>query len=191
MKTLNWRNCTCCRSPSTYYYIQTEEYINEDPKSVDIMSVSVNLRLCFKNISKYVVKSLEQVNKLPEGQKGFQSPLFTWQQVAVKAWCWCTTCGYLNSAGGGGTKISALSTTLQIFERFSDNAQLTDSEPNNEPNFTIMCTAFMAFLSSLLQNMKMKLCWRCCAVLCCALCARVIVLFSIKFDRERRQKKSC
>ena len=59
MKTLNWRNCTCCRSQSTYYYIQTEEYINEDPRSVDIMSVSVNLRLCFKNISKYVVKSLE------------------------------------------------------------------------------------------------------------------------------------
>ena len=54
-----------------------------------------------------------------------------------------------------------------------------------------MCTAFMTFLSSLLQNMKMKLCWRCCAVLGSALCARVIVLFSIKFDRERRQKKSC
>ena len=33
---------------------------------------------------------------------------------------------------------SALSTTLQIFERFSDKGTQTDSEPNNEPNFTIM-----------------------------------------------------
>ena len=133
------------------------------------------------------------VNKLPEGQKSFQSPLFTWQQVAVKAWCWRTTCGYLNSAGGGGTKISALSTTLQIFERFSDNAQLTDSEPNNEPNFTIMCTAFMAFLSSLLQNMKMKLCWRCCAVLCsallCSVRARHCFVFNQVWQREETKEK--